>query len=236
MENDYDVIIVGAGVIGSAMLYTLANHTKIKRILLIEKYAAPAQLNSNSRSNSQTLHMGDIETNYSARKIAETKAASEMILKYVGGLEKREREKIISKCGKMLLGVGADEAEFIKKRYDTVLKKTFPGLKQLERGGIAKLEPYVVEERDPSDELFGIYSESGYMVDYGALSNSFIKHSRPTSGRRIDVSFKNELKKAERTKDGFKITTTKGIYRTSCIVFASGNHTPIHSPIIPQLS
>ncbi len=59
--QQYDLMIIGAGVSGSALLYQTARFTDIKDIGMLEKYAAPARVNSLSSNNSQTLHCGDIE-------------------------------------------------------------------------------------------------------------------------------------------------------------------------------
>ena len=59
MENEYDVVIIGAGVVGTSALYMLSKYSNVGRILLLEKYGAPAPLNSDSHNNSQTLHFGD---------------------------------------------------------------------------------------------------------------------------------------------------------------------------------
>src|SRR6185503_224060 len=64
----YEVAIVGGGIIGTALLYALARYTNISHIVLLEKHAAFATVNSSSDNNSQTLHFGDIETNYTADK------------------------------------------------------------------------------------------------------------------------------------------------------------------------
>jgi len=41
-SNQYDLLIVGAGVSGSALLYLSTKYSDIKHIGVIEKYAAPA--------------------------------------------------------------------------------------------------------------------------------------------------------------------------------------------------
>ncbi len=67
-SNHVDVAIIGGGISGTALLYLLARYTDIGHIALLEKYPAVAQINSHGRNNSQTLHCGDIETNYTLEK------------------------------------------------------------------------------------------------------------------------------------------------------------------------
>ncbi len=63
-EKHYEVAIIGGGVSGGSLFYELAKFTNVKDIVLIEKYEGLSTLNSKATANSQTLHNGDIETNY----------------------------------------------------------------------------------------------------------------------------------------------------------------------------
>ena len=63
-NKKFDLIIVGGGISGTAMLYTLSKYTDLKRVCLLEKYNDFGTVNSSQLMNSQTLHFGDIETNY----------------------------------------------------------------------------------------------------------------------------------------------------------------------------
>ena len=79
MDNyTYEVVIIGGGVCGTALLYTLSNYTNIKSIALVEKESDFALVNSNTNSNSQTLHFGDIETNYSLAKAKKVNAGASL--------------------------------------------------------------------------------------------------------------------------------------------------------------
>ncbi|EHJ4709739.1 FAD-dependent oxidoreductase, partial [Campylobacter coli] len=40
-QQEFDVIVIGAGISGAALFYELARYTDIKNIALIEKYHAP---------------------------------------------------------------------------------------------------------------------------------------------------------------------------------------------------
>ena len=109
MDRDFDIIIVGGGITGASILFTLSRFSKAKRILLIEKYNSYAQINSNSRNNAQTLHFGDIETNYTIDKARKVKQSAEVLLKYINSLPRKRKDDIMRICQKMVLAVGEEE-------------------------------------------------------------------------------------------------------------------------------
>ncbi|MGD8926936.1 MAG: malate:quinone oxidoreductase, partial [Thioalkalispiraceae bacterium] len=84
--NQYDVVIIGGGISGTALLHLLSRYTDLKSIALIEKDTGIATLNSHGRNNSQTLHCGDIETNYSLEKAVKVKAGAGMVVNYASKL------------------------------------------------------------------------------------------------------------------------------------------------------
>ena len=87
----YDVVIIGGGISGAALLFELARYTDLKKIALVEKYDSIASLNSHARNNSQTLHCGDIETNYTLEKAVQVKKTADMILHYAKHFESKNR-------------------------------------------------------------------------------------------------------------------------------------------------
>ncbi len=48
-QQEFDVLVIGAGISGAALFYELARYTNIKNIALIEKYNTAATLNSKER-------------------------------------------------------------------------------------------------------------------------------------------------------------------------------------------
>ena len=78
----YEVIVVGGGISGAALFFELAKYSDINNICLLEKYDDLATLNSKGTSNSQTIHVGDIETNYTFDKAKITKRTAKMIEKF----------------------------------------------------------------------------------------------------------------------------------------------------------
>ena len=113
--NKYDLLIIGGGVSGSALLYMASRYSDIKHIGLIEKYAAPARVNSLSSNNSQTLHCGDIETNYTLEKALKVQRSASMLRNYATAQD--DSHHIIFKYPKMVLGVGPSECQLLRDRF-----------------------------------------------------------------------------------------------------------------------
>ena len=187
----YDIAIIGAGASGSALLYTLSKYTTLKKIALVEKYDKPAQVNSKATNNSQTLHVGDIETNYSVDKVRQVYPAAMMVARYASGLPAEESSRFLFPTPKMVLAVGASEVANLKKRFDD-LHPIFPGLQKLSREGIAEFEPAITKGRDPKIPLLALRTTQGFAVDFEKLSQSFIDHAVATNPD-IDVLFSHEV-------------------------------------------
>ena len=118
-QKHYDVLIVGGGISGTALFYELAKYTDVNALCLLEKYEALSTLNSKGTSNSQTIHIGDIETNYTLEKATVTKRTAKMVEKFC--LQYGLQEKIMFSHQKMALGVGEKEVRFIENRYHETL-------------------------------------------------------------------------------------------------------------------
>lgn len=219
----YDVLIVGGGVVGTALLYTLSKYTDIKAVSLIEKYSDFGLVNSASYNNSQTLHFGDIETNYSIDKARSVKRMADMVMRYV------EKEKIstpgmklFSKYSKMVLAVGKTQVEDLKKRYPP-FSELFPKLKMIGREEIGKIEPRVLEGRDPDQEILALVTEDGYTVDFKRLCHSFVNNALQ-SNPDVNINLNTKLLKITKVDDYYSVITDKGEMRATVVMIAAGGH------------
>ena len=136
MTEKYDLIIVGGGISGAALLYSVAKFTDIERVALLEKEDEIAAINSHHTNNSQTLHFGDIETNYTLEKAEEVKEGAEMLAGYLENVDP-DRE-MHSKRSKMVLAVGDEEVESLEERYyEEGFGDLYPKLRDIDRDEIA---------------------------------------------------------------------------------------------------
>ena len=113
MNNSYDVAIIGAGISGSALFYALTHYTDIKKVALLEKYSQPATLSSSGNNNSQTIHSGDIETNYTFEKAKKVSRAAKLLVSYA--FYHNLQNKSIFDYQKLAIGVGKKKVVLITK-------------------------------------------------------------------------------------------------------------------------
>ncbi len=222
-DKKYDVLIVGGGVVGTALLYTLSKYTNIKNIGLIEKYSDFGLVNSASYNNSQTLHFGDIETNYSIEKAKSVKRMADMVMKYLES-EKNSPDglKLFSKYSKMVLAVGSDQVRQLRERYPA-FSKLFPNLRIIEREEIGKIEPRILEGRSPDQEVLALVTGDGYTVDFKNLCHSFVNNAL-RKNPALDIQLDTRLTSITRNDDHFVVNTNKGELRASVVVIAAGGH------------
>ncbi|WP_137289168.1 FAD-dependent oxidoreductase [Natronorubrum halophilum] len=221
MSGKYDLVIVGGGISGASLLYTTAKFTDIDSIALIEKESEIAAINSHSTNNSQTLHFGDIETNYTLEKAEEVKEGAELLAGY---LENHDADREMhAKRSKMVLGVGEEEVEQLERRYtEEGFGELFPKLREIDREEIAEIEPKVVEGRDPETEMLALQTPDGYVVDYGETTKSFIEQAEEEAN--VDVYTGTEVEDITETLDGYTIGTSNGRFDCDTTVVAAGSH------------
>lgn len=221
VDRQYNVVILGAGITGSALTYVLNRYTSIERVAVIEKEVQPGQANTSSLKNSQTLHVGDIETNYSLEKSQKVKAAATMTMRYLDRI--KNNNGIFARCGSMALAFGETEVRKLSARYDMV-KGLFPYLQKLGRDEIAQVEPAIVAGRDERVPLLALRSPESYMVDYGKLAEHFLRETKEHRRAVVDQFFSTTATTITKNKDGYTIVTNQGTFTSKVVVVALGTY------------
>ena len=217
-EHFFDVAIIGGGISGTSLLYTLARYTNIKKVALFEKCDEIASLNSNAKSNSQTLHAGDIETNYSLKKALKVKKSADMLENYARrhGYE----NKSIFNFPKMVIAVG-NEVPYMKSRYRE-FKEHYPYLKFWDKERLGELEPKLIEGRE-SDIVSMGSTEQFCAMDFGKISKSFVKNAKKQECD-VEVCLQEEVYSIKERGNVFELLTSKGTYFAYYVVVDAGSH------------
>lgn len=208
MNNSYDVAIIGAGISGSALFYALTHYTDLKRVVLLEKYGEPATLSSSGNNNSQTIHAGDIETNYTFEKAKKNARGARLLESYA--LHHKLQNKAIFEFQKMAIGVGDKEVEFITKRHEE-FKEIFPNLEFFTKEELKKIEPNVVLMADGSDRKENVVG-SGARKSFCAMNFCLVaKHMIEQSVSEMhNVLFNYRVEEIVKQREGGYTIYAKG--------------------------
>jgi malate dehydrogenase (quinone) len=227
METEtYEVLIIGGGISGAALFYELSYYTDLTSVALLEKYSEVATLNSNATANSQTIHCGDIETNYTLDKAKHVQRTAKMVEKYC--LQYGYENKMMFKHQKMAIGIGYDECRFMTKRYEE-FKPLYPYLELYNKEDLEKIEPALIFDekgRGRNEEIVGVGAKDQYTtVNFKALSDTFIENATLNKEMQTDVFFNAQVIKIEK-KDGiFHLETRDGRhFQAKMVVANAGAH------------
>lgn len=222
-QDIYDVIVVGGGASGTALFYALATYTNVKAIALVEKYASLGSVNSHPKNNSQSLHVGDIETNYSLDKIKQVKPAAMMVPRFVNRLSPKIQKKILQPVSKMILAVGDQEVADLRTRFKQI-KKIFPSLQALEANDIATIEPLVMKGRSPKQSVFALYNTEGFAVNFAALSTALVDEALRIHNKKIDLKLGCTVHEIKKTDVGYELFTSQGKLKAKTVVVDTDAH------------
>lgn len=227
-KNHYDVLIVGGGISGAALFYELAKYTDIKNIALLEKYECLAKLNSNGTSNSQTIHCGDIETNYTLEKAKKVKETASMISKYC--LQYGYEGKFLFAHQKMAIGVGDTEVAYMNNRYNEV-KELYPYMEVFDKEKLAQIEPKLIFDangKERPENIIGVGVEAGAnqysTVDFGVMSESLVENAKKIPGKIADVFFNSQVISIKKFGDVYVVMTKDRTFTADFVVVNAGAH------------
>ncbi|NOZ11769.1 MAG: FAD-dependent oxidoreductase [Gammaproteobacteria bacterium] len=219
-SQHFDVVIIGGGISGTALLFALSRYTDIKHICLVEKEPELALINSHGRNNSQTLHCGDIETNYTLEKALEIKASADMLVNYM--LKQGGDQQLVHRYPKMVLAVGESECQELRDRH-TLFARHFPYMDLLDAKAIGRIEPMVARER--KDEIVAIGTENEYAaVDYNLMAKSFVTAAQELPNKTIDIRLATAVQSIDLQQGRFRLDLNGHEIEATSVVVCAGAH------------
>jgi malate dehydrogenase (quinone) len=216
-----DVAIIGGGITGTALLYELARRGDAGRVVLLEKYPSLASVNTDGRNNSQTLHYGDIETNYTLEKALQVKQTAQLVIDYAQSLPATEREQLIHKFPRMVLAVGERECAQLAARFET-FRHHYPAMELLDDAGLARVEPKVVEGR--RERVLALATHDLYSaVDFQRLALSFAARAQQLQPG-YELRLGTAVRSIRQEEQGFRLDTGSEVLHARTVVVSSGGH------------
>jgi glycerol-3-phosphate dehydrogenase len=200
----YDVVIIGAGIIGSSIARDLSSY-KLK-LLLIDK--EPDVSNGTTKANSGIVHAGydAIPGTLKAKLNVE---GNRMFDKLCNELKVGFR-----RAGSLVVAFSDEEMEKVYELYERGLENGVPSMEVIGKKKLSEIEPHI------SDRAVGaLLAKTAGIVSSYELAIAMAENAVQNG---VGIMLDTEVKNIEKEAETFNIITSKGEVRTKYVVNAAG--------------
>ncbi len=203
---NYDVIIVGGGIVGLATSYRLLEARPQTRLLLLEKESKLAA--HQTGNNSGVLHSG-----------LYYKPGSEKAKLSVSGLQQmlgfcREHGIAHEQCGKIVVATDESELPRLESLWQRGQANGLQGLRRLTPEQIREIEPQAAG-------LAAIHVPQEGIVDYPAVCRKLGELIRQRGG---EIRLNARVSKMLPASDGWTMETSAGAFQSGFVITCGGLH------------
>jgi len=202
----YDVVIIGAGVVGSSVAAYLSRYQMKLAVLERENDVAMGS----TRANSAIVHAGydpepgTLMAKYNVR-------GSELYPELC-----RKLSVPFKQIGSFVLAFSEEEDKTVQKLYDRGVTNGVKGLKILSKEETLAMEPNLSENVTSS-----LYAPTGAIVSPWEFAIAMAENANQNGA---DFFFDHEVTAIEKIEGGYRISAGGNTYETRIIINASGTH------------
>lgn len=214
-RKKFDVIVIGAGLVGLATAYQIKKSNPRKKILVLEKTDKVA--GHQSGHNSGVIHSG-IYYKPGSLKAQNCITGYNMLIDFA-----KEYGIPHELCGKLIVATTPEELPLLKTIYDRGVANGLSGLSILRAEELREIEPYCTG-------LQAIRVPQTGIIDYPAIAEQllWLFLAQPDT----DVSFMEEVKAIQALENSNLVDTDKGNYMADTVVSCAG----LHSDRVAQMT
>lgn len=203
-KKNYDVIVIGAGIVGLATALHLLQKDITLNILILEKENDIAR--HQTGNNSGVIHSGIYYKPNSLRAV-NCLRGYQMLLDFCNA------ENIPYEiCGKIIVATKDDELQRLQNIYQRGIENGLTGLELLDEKAIKNIEPHCAG-------IKGIYVPQTGIIDYTAVSKKYAEKIKERSGI---ISLCQKVVDIKNNNNEIKVTTQDNIYTTKLLINCAG--------------
>lgn len=206
MLGTYDVVVIGAGIVGLATAMKIAQRNRGLRIAIVEK-ELDIGLHQTGH-NSGVIHAG-IYYSPGTHKANFCSIGSEMLRRFC-----TEQGVIYRLCGKLIVAVDESEIPGLDALYKRGIANGLKDLEIIDRPRIKELEPN-------ANGIKAVYSPNTGIVDYGEVNRSILQVFQRMGG---DLFVGSKVIRITRTPERIHIETKKGELVAKHLINCGGLH------------
>ena len=211
--KQYDVAVIGAGIIGlSTAMQLLERHPNIK-VAVIEKDDHEAT--QQSGHNSGVIHSGIYYKpgSFKAKFCVEGRATMTRFCE--------ENEIPVWTCGKLIMASREEELPRLDALLERGTENKVEGLQMVDPEQIKEIEPHVKAIR-------ALWAPKTGIVDYRKVAAAYVDRIRARGG---DIHFNSKLKKVKKNGAITTLETASGEYETKNVINCGG----LHSDLVAEM-
>ncbi len=202
--GQYDVAIIGGGIVGLATTLALASRAPDLRLIVLEKEQELGM--HQTAHNSGVIHSGIYyhPGSYKARLCVE---GARLMHAFCA-----EHGVRVERCGKVIVAIDEREAPRLDELYERGVANGVAGLERIGPERLREIEPHAAGLR-------AIYSPAAAIVDFGDVARAM---AADAWRRGVGVTTGARVTGVARAPDGLRLWTARGDVRTKHLVNCAG--------------
>lgn len=212
----YDVVIIGAGVSGSATARELSRYDL--KICVVDKEEDVCC--GTSKANSAIVHAGFDAENGSL--MAKLNVEGNQMMEELS----KELDFHFEKNGSLVVCLNEEDRPNLEKLYERGVKNGVKELRIVEREELVKLEPNIADEA-----VAALYAPTGGIVCPFGMNIAFAENAAVNG---VEFRFDTEVTGFEKKQDTWVVKTNKGEIETKYIVNAAGVYADVFHNMVSE--
>ena len=201
---NYNMIIVGAGIVGLATAYQILKKNPDVKLTVIEKENGVAK--HQTGNNSGVIHSG-IYYKPGSLKATNCRRGYKMLLDFCD-----ENEIEYDICGKVIVATNQKEIPELEKIYNRGIENGLPGLKYL-----TKVE--LIEKEANANGVKGLFVPQTGIIDFKGVSVKLTELIKNLGG---EIKLNEQLTSIKTEKSKVVLNTSKNEYETDFLITCAG--------------
>lgn len=218
MNTSFDIVIIGAGIVGLGTALQISKAHPASRVLIIEKESHVAA--HQTGHNSGVLHSGLYYKPGSLKAKNCVEGYSAMVNFC------REHGVKHEICGKIVVATTPEEIPLLKNLHERGIANGLNGLRKLSTGELKEIEPHVAG-------IEGLFVPQTGIVDYKDVSDTM---KRLLEGMGVEIRFNEPVQSIKTSENRTTVVTSAGEYSANLLISCAGLHSDrIARMTVPEL-
>lgn len=204
MDKSYDILVIGAGIVGLSTAYQINRQSPDLRIGILEKESGPSA--HQTGHNSGVIHSGIYYTPGS-EKAVNCRRGYDMLLSFceTHGID-------YEICGKIIVATNDQERPFLDKILERGIQNDLQGIRKISGEEAREIEPHV-------NALEAVWVPQAGIVNYKKVTEKYLELFQQNGGQ---AHFGTKVRSIRHSAKEQVVDTSNGSFRAALVISCAG--------------